>query len=389
MQAYIQRTALQKRLKELIKNYPAVAILGARQVGKSTLAKQVLKSWKNSIYLDLQLPKDSHQLSDPEAFFEFNKDQLICLDEIQYKPQLFKILRGVIDQRQRKAQFLILGSAGRDLIKQGSETLAGRIAFLDMNPFNVQELGEKNLEGKNFYKHWLRGGYPLSYLSKNDSLSLEWRNNYIRTFLERDIPQLGFNIPAKTLERLWKILAHLQGQTLNSSKIAEILGKSSHTIRHYIDLLEQTFIVKTLPPYIKNTKKRIIKSPKVYIRDTGLLHALMGIETSNELFAHPIYGSSFESYVIENLYANLKNWNFYFYRTQAGAEIDLVLEKAGTVVAIEIKSSSSPKVSRGFWTGIKDIKATKKYIIAPVKQSYPIQKGLIVSPLHAFLSKIR
>ena len=388
MQAYISRKALQKRLKELIKNYPAVAILGARQVGKSTLAKQVLKSWKNSIYLDLQLPKDSNQLSDPEAFFEFNKDQLICLDEIQYKPQLFKILRGVIDQRQRKAQFLILGSAGRDLIKQGSETLAGRIAFLDINPFNIQELGGKKLDGKNFYQHWLRGGYPLSYLSKNDRLSLEWRHNYIRTFLERDIPQLGFNIPAKTLERLWKILAHSQGQTLNNSKIAEVLGKSSHTIRNYIDLLEQTFILKTLPPYIRNTKKRIIKSPKVYIRDTGLLHALMGIENNNELFGHPIYGSSFESYVIENLCVNLKNWNPYFYRTQAGAEIDLVLEKANTLLAIEIKSSSSPKVSRGFWSGIEDIKATKKYIIAPVKKPYPIQKGIIVSNVQSFISKI-
>jgi len=383
MQAYLKRTRLLKKLNILLENYPAVALLGARQVGKSTLAKEVLTQFKDSVYLDLELPKEWNKLSDPEAFFEFHKQKLICLDEIQLKPQLFSILRGIIDQRKRKAQFLILGSAGRDLIQQSSQTLAGRIAFLDVTPFNVQETGALS-----FHKHWLRGGYPLSFLSQNDNLSLEWRYNYIRSFLERDIPQLGFNIAAKTLERFWTLLAHSQGQTLNSSKLGSILGKSSHTIQRYIDILERIFIIRVLKPYIKNVKKRLVKSSKIYIRDTGLLHALLDIETNDDLFGHPIYGSSFESYIVENICYNLKNWNYYFYRSSAGAELDLVLERAGKRIAIEIKASTVAKPSRGFWTAIEDIKADQKYIIAPIKDSYPIQNKLKVTNLSTFLSEV-
>ena len=382
MQSYLKREQLQNKLKELLKNYPAVAILGARQVGKSTLAKKVLKQFKNAVFLDLQLPRELNKLSDPEAFFELHKKHLICLDEIQYKPDLFPVLRGIIDQVKRNGQFLILGSASRDLIQQSSETLAGRIAFLNITPFTVQEIGKRN-----FYQHWLRGGYPLSFLSKNDKFSLEWRYNYIRTFLERDIPQLGFNIPAQSLERFWKILSHSQGQTLNSSKLGEVLGKSAHTIKNYVDILEQTFTVRTLKPYIKNVKKRLIKSPKIYIRDTGLLHAYLNIETMDELFGHPIYGASFESYVVENICSHFKYWNHYFYRTSSGTELDLVLEKAGKTIAIEIKASTSPKPARGFWNAVANVKANKKYIIAPVKQSYPIQNGVIVTNIFAFLKK--
>ena len=387
MQGYIKRNKLQKKLKELLKNYPAVAILGARQVGKSTLAKQFLSDklrTKKAIYLDLPLPGDMHKLSDPSAFFEFNKNKLICLDEIQYKPDLFKILRGIIDKRKRNGQFLILGSASRDLIKQSSETLAGRIAFLDITPFCVSEV-----ERKSFHQHWLRGGYPLSFLAKNDSLSLEWRYNYIRTFLERDVPQLGFNIPAHTLKRFWKLLSHSQGQTLNSSKIGSILGKSAHTIKNYINILESAFILRTLKPYEANLKKRVIKSPKTYIRDTGLLHAHLNIETSDELFGHPVYGISYESYIIENICYNLPKWNPYFYLTHAGAKVDLVLEKARKIIAVEIKVHSLPKLSKGFWNAIEDIKADKTYIIAPVKESYPIQKNIMVVNVSNFLQSIQ
>ena len=384
MQGYLKRSSLQKRLKQLLKDYPAVAILGARQVGKSTLAKQTLKTFKEAVFLDLQLPRDLNKLSDPEAFFELHKKSLLCLDEIQYKPDLFSILRGTIDQRRKNCQFLILGSASRKLIQKSSETLAGRIAFLNITPFSIQEI-----EQKKFYQHWLRGGYPLSFLSRNDKVSLEWRYNYIRTFLERDIPQLGFNIPAQSLERFWKILSHSQGQTLNSSKLGEILGKSSHTIKNYIDILEQTFTLRTLKPYIRNIKKRLIKSPKVYIRDTGLLHAHLNIETMDELFGHPIYGVSFESYVVENICSHLSNWNHYFYRTSSGVELDLVLEKAGKTIAVEIKASTSPKPSKGFWEAVKDIKANKKYIIAPVKDSYPVQNGLIVTNVFSFLKNFK
>jgi len=384
MQGYLKRAQLQARVKELLKDYPAVAILGARQVGKSTLAKKILEQFKTSVFLDLQLPRELNKLSDPEAFFELHKKSLICLDEIQYKPDLFPVLRGVIDQRKKNGQFLILGSASRDLIRQSSESLAGRIAFLNITPFNAQETGQKK-----FHQHWLRGGYPLSFLSRNDKVSLEWRYNYIRTFLERDIPQLGFNIPAQSLERLWKILSHSQGQILNSSKFGETLGKSAHTIKNYIDILEQTFTLRTLKPYIRNVKKRLIKSPKVYIRDTGLLHAYLDIETTNDLFGHPIYGVSFESYVIENICSRLNHWNQYFYRTSSGAELDLVLEKTRQTIAIEIKASTSPKPSKGFWNAVEDIKASKKYIIAPVSETYPIQKGLIVTNVFSFLKKFK
>ena len=382
MQGYLKREQLQKKLSELLENYPAVAILGARQVGKSTLAKKILESIEKPLYLDLQLPGNLNKLADPEAFFDLNREFLVCLDEIQNRPDLFKILRGIIDQRNRNGQFLILGSASRDLIRQSSETLAGRIAFLDMTPFDIQEVGNKT-----FYQHWLRGGYPLSFLAKDDRLSLEWRHNYIRTFLERDIPQLGFNISAKVLERLWKILSHNQGQTLNSSELGEIMGKSSHTIKNYIDILEQTFVLRTLKPYTKNIKKRVIKSPKTYIRDTGLLHAHLNIQTSNELFGHPVYGRSFESYVVENICHQLTHWNNYFYRTSSGAEVDIVLEKAGKVIAVEIKASTAPTLTKGFWNAVENINADEKYLIAPVKESYPGRKGVTTTNLYSFLKK--
>ncbi len=380
MAGFIKRPGLKTRVQTLLKNFPVVALLGARQVGKSTLAKKILSLWKPSLYLDLQQPKDLNKLSDPVAFFEFNRQSLICLDEIQYKPNLFKILRGVVDVEKRAGQFLILGSAGRDLIKQSSETLAGRIAFLEITPFSTEEL-----RSESFHSHWLRGGYPLSFLAKNEDMSLTWRYNYIRTFLERDIPQLGFNIPASVLDRFWRLLAHSQGHRLNSSHLGSILGKSAHTIKHYIDILERTFLVRVLKPYSKNIKKRLVKAPKIYIRDTGLLHALLNIETSNELFGHPVRGLSFESYVIENICHQLPKWKAYFYGTRAGAELDLVLEKAGKLTAVEIKSSTAPQISKGFWNAVEDIEAHRKYVIAPVEKAYPVQNKVMVTNVFDFL----
>lgn len=277
------------------------------------------------------------------------------------------------------------------------------MAFLEVFPLNRDEIYEEIMGGFSgkkspslrrvelltedvFYQHWLRGGYPRSFFSKNDSLSFEWRQNYIRTFLERDIPQLGMNVSSHTMERLWKMLAHSQGQTLNSSKLGDNLGKTSHTIKSYIDFLEQTFVLRALKPYTRNVKKRVIKSPKIYLRDTGLLHTLLDIEINNELFGHPIYGASFESYVIENICVHLRKWNSFFYRSSTGAELDLVLEKAGTTMAFEIKASKSPKISRGFWTAVEDIKADKKFIIAPVKESYPLQKNVVVTGVRDFLN---
>jgi len=359
---------------------PAVALLGARQVGKSTLAEIIIENFSDAIYLDLERPADINKLTDPEAFFQQFKDRLICLDEIQRIPEIFSVLRGVIDRNKKNAQFLILGSASRDLIQQSSESLAGRISYIEITPFTHSEVP---FIAPN--DHWLRGGYPRSLLAKKNETSIQWREDYIRTFLERDIPQLGFRIPAHTLGRFWRMLAHSHGQVLNSSKLAGSMGVSSHTIRKYIDILEQTFIIRVLTPYTINTKKRLIKSPKVYIRDSGILHSLLGIETMEDLFANPIYGSSFEGFIIENILTWLPRWQASYYRTSNGAEIDLILTKGSRTIAIEIKASTSPKVSKSFWSSIETISPDQTYIIAPVEDAYPIAENVTVMPLPVFI----
>lgn len=380
MHGYIDRKITPK-VVESLEDYPVVALLGARQVGKSTLAKKICAGFENAIYLDLESPRDLNKLQDPETFFELNKDSLICLDEIQRMPGLFEVLRVVVDKTGQR--FLVLGSASRDLIRQSSETLAGRIAYLDITPFLKEEI--PNIE---WNTHWLRGGYPKSVLAKNNEISFEWRLNYIRTFLERDIPQLGFNIPANTLRRLWQMLAHNQGQILNSAKLGSSIDKSANTVRHYIDILEQTFLVRTLAPYSVNIKKRLVKSPKAYLRDSGLLHALLDIESMNDLMGHPVYGSSFEGYVIENVLLNLPRWQPYFYRTAGGAELDLVLVKGVETVAIEIKASSTPKPSRGFWLCCEDIGATRKFIVGTVEKGFPIKNGAFVCSTNELIEAV-
>ncbi len=383
MHGYIERNISEAILNRL-ENNPAVALLGARQVGKSTLAENILKRYPDSIYLDLERPSDINKLTDPEAFFSSFNHTLICLDEIQRVPEIFPVLRSIIDKNKRNTQFLILGSASRDLIKQSSESLAGRLSYIEITPFTQVEVPEE-IEPQ---RHWIRGGYPRSLLAIDDDNSFQWREDYIRTFLERDIPQLGFQIPAATMGRLWQMLAHSHGQILNSSKLAGSMGVSSHTIRKYIDLLQQTFMLRVLTPYVNNTKKRLVKSPKVYIRDSGILHALLGIETLQELFGHPIYGASFEGYVIENIISQLHRWKASYYRTSNGAEMDLVLEKANRKIAVEIKSSSSPKVSKGFWSSIETIQPDESYVIAPVDSMYPLADGVIVIPLHEFIQRV-
>lgn len=366
-----------------LKNNPAVALLGARQVGKSTIAEIVIKEFPGAKYLDLERPADLNKLTDPEAFFNQFKNCLICLDEIQRMPEIFPILRGHIDRQKRNAQFLILGSASRDLIKQSSESLAGRISYLEITPFTQNEAFFLNSGS-----YWLRGGYPRSSLADDDETSIQWREDYIRTFLERDIPQLGFRIPANTLSRFWRMLSHSHGQLLNSSKLAGSMGVSSHTIRKYIDILEQTFVLRVLPPFSTNIKKRLIKSPKVYIRDSGLLHSLLQIETMDDLFAHPIYGSSYEGMVIENIVSQLPRWQPSFFRTARGSEIDLILTKGRKTIAIEIKSSTSPRLSKSFWNSIDNIQPDVSLIIAPVEEEYPLDKKVMVKPLHQFIKEI-
>lgn len=381
MHGYIHRDLENTILKRLRSN-PAVALLGARQVGKSTLAENILSHYPESIYLDLERPSDLNKLTDPEAFFASFDHALICLDEIQRMPEIFPLLRSVIDSNKRNAQFLILGSASRDLIKQSSESLAGRLSYVEITPFTQAEVPAVNSQ-----RHWIRGGYPRSLLAEEDETSFQWREDYIRTFLERDIPQLGFQIPANTMGRLWQMLAHSHGQALNSSKLAGSMGVSSHTIRKYIDLLQQTFMLRVLPPYASNTKKRLVKSPKVYIRDSGILHALLGIEDLQALYGHPIYGASYEGYVIENIIVQLHRWQASYYRTSNGAEMDLVLEKGIRTIAVEIKASMSPVVSKGFWRSIETIQPDESYIIAPVKSGYPLADGISVMPLHEFIGR--
>ena len=382
MHNLIERGCFQDVIKRLRTN-PAVALLGARQVGKSTLAAMVIEHFPGALYLDLERPSDLNKLNDPEAFFSRFNDCLICLDEIQRVPEIFSVLRGVIDRNRRHGQFLILGSASRELIKQSSESLAGRISYLEMTPFSRSELDESKSS-----LHWLRGGYPRSLLAESDESSGLWREDYIQTFLERDIPQLGFRIPANTLGRFWRMLAHSHGQVLNSSKLAGSMGVSSHTVRSYIDLLEQTFLVRVLPPYIGNIKKRLVKAPKVYIRDSGILHSLLAIESMEDLFANPVYGDSYEGYVIENILAQLPRWQPAFYRTSNGAEIDLIISRGERVIAIEVKSSTSPKVTRNFYNSIEDIMPEQTIIVAPVEEEYPLAQNVTVKPLPLLIEEL-
>lgn len=370
-------------VKTRLKHYPAVALLGARQAGKSTLAGMVIEGIEKAIHLDLERPSDLNKLTDPEAFFSQFSDHMICLDEIQRTPEIFPVLRGVIDRHRRNGQFLILGSASRDLIRQSSESLAGRISYIEITPFTHREAAFTDPA-----THWLQGGYPRSLLAENTAASVQWREDYIRTFLERDIPQLGFRIPANSIGRFWRMLAHSHGQVLNASKLAGSMGVSSHTIRKYIDLLEQTFMVRTLSPFSGNVKKRLIKSPKVYVRDTGILHALLNIETMEELFAHPIYGPSYEGYVIESILARLPRWQAFYFRTSNGAEIDLILVKGMKKIAVEIKASTSPKVSKSFWNSIEAIAPDQTVVIAPVTDAYPLSKEVMVMPLPDFHSTL-
>jgi len=385
MQGYVPRH-LSGQIRKSLKTYPVTALLGPRQCGKSTLAKACLQKIKNSVYLDLEKPSDKRKLQNPELYFSTQSKKLICLDEIQLQPDLFPLLRSVVDENKRNGQFLILGSASRDLIQNSSESLAGRIDLLELTPFLLPETSPIKI---NPLKLWNRGGYPKSLLAHAQSDSYRWRQNFIQTFLERDIPQLGFNIPAKTLSRLWRMLAHNQGQTLNQSRLGESLGCSHTTIRSYIDLLEQTFVIRSISPFESNLKKRLIKSPKIYIRDSGLLHALLEIENQDQLIGHPIIGASWEGYCVEQILASLPDWRAFHYRTSSKNEVDLVLQKSKKTIIIEFKTSKAPTLTKGFWTIREDLKPTESWVICPVDGAYPIEKDVFVGNVENFLQKVQ
>jgi len=381
------RRRLEKDLLASLDSFPVVALIGPRQCGKSTLAKMILEG-KRAVYIDLEKPSDRNKLRDPERFFELNRDVLICLDEIHHVPEIFQVIRSMVDTNKRKGQFLILGSASPKLLKQSSETLAGRIRYLELAPFNLIETDPIS-KHPNPTKIWLRGGFPDSYLAKNDAISFDWRESFVRTFIERDVPQMGFSIASRHIERFWTMCAHTHGQVFNSSKLGDSLGVSYHTIRSYLDILDQMFILRTLRPFESNTKKRLIKSPKVFIRDSGILHALLGIESNNDLLGHPVYGSSWEGFVIETILALFPRWKASFYRTRSGSEVDLILERGTKKVAIECKASTSPQVSAGFYNALEDLGLKKAYIVSPVTDSYPINETVDVIPLNQLMTLLK
>jgi predicted AAA+ superfamily ATPase len=303
---------------------------------------------------------------------------LIIIDEIQRMPSLFPLLRALVDRKKTAGRFLILGSASPELIRHSAESLAGRIIYHELSPFILKEI-----DGSKIQKLWLRGGYPQSYLSKNNSDSFAWREAFVKTYLEMDIPQLGIRIPAQQLRRFWTMIAHSHGQLWNASKIAGSLGISAPTVKHYLDILEETFIVRQIQPYHSNLKKRLVKSPRVYIRDSGMLHTLLNIRTLEELYGHPSLGSSWEGFIVEQIIRLLPDrWQVFFYRTGAGAEIDLVLfDSRHKSVAVEIKYSVSPKVERGFWNAYEDLSCQKGYVIYPGTESYPVGKNVFTLPV--------
>ncbi len=373
---------ISKEIKESLEDFEVTAIIGARQVGKSTLAKQIIETYDDFIYLDLERPTHLQLIaSNPEEFLVLNNNKTICLDEIQQAPDLFPIIRSLVDDENYRSKFLILGSASPELLRQSSESLAGRIIYFQLTPLLFTEIHQKI----NFTQYRLRGGFPRSILAKSNKNAFRWLENFISTFLERDLRTFGIDLPSENLRRLWVMLAHLNGQLLNSSQLGNSLGLSHTTVKRHINILKNTFMVRYLEPYHINVKKRLVKTPKVYLRDVGILHALLGISSFDELYSHPVYGSSWEVVVIENLLANFNDWSPYFYRTSNGNEIDLILTKGKEIVAIEIKASSTPKVSKGFYTALKDVQATQAYIIANVSQSFPLKEGVKVFGLMEFI----
>jgi predicted AAA+ superfamily ATPase len=321
------RRQAQATVQSRLRDFPAVALLGSRQVGKTTLAKQIVAELDGAAtYLDLELPSDLARLADPETYLERHADRLVVLDEVQRKPELFPVLRGLIDRRRTPGRFLILGSASPHLLRQSSETLAGRIALVDLSPITLTEVPMPPEAGLSWQRLWDRGGYPDSLLARTSAVSRTWRDAFIRSYLERDLPSLGIRVPSTQLRRFWQMLAHWHGELWNASAFARNFDVSAPTVRHYLDILSDTFVARQLQPLHSNLKKRIVKSPKVYVRDSGILHSLLGIQDLEALYGHPKIGASFEGFAIEQILALLPpEVDASFFRTHAGDELDLVL----------------------------------------------------------------
>ena len=376
------------QLSDAIAHSPAIALLGPRQVGKTTLALQYGEPL-GAIYIDLESEQGRARLAQPELYLADHLDKLVILDEVHRSPGLFPVLRGLIDharrQGRRSGQYLLLGSASLDLLKQSGETLAGRIAYLELAPLQTLETPAIPPD-----ELWVRGGFPESVLAEGAAQSMRWRQDFIRTYLERDIPQFGPRIPAETLRRFWGMLAHLQGGLLNTAQLARNLGVDSKTAAAYLDLLVDLLLVRRLPPWHANVGKRLVKSPKVYVRDSGLVHALLNIADMEALLSHPVVGSSWEGFVIENLLACAAGKaQGFFYRTGGGAEIDLLLSWAdGTQWAIEVKRSLSPKIERGFHEACADLAPARKWVVYPGTERYRLASDIEAIPLNVLAAMV-
>ncbi len=388
----IPRLALHD-VRSALDTFPVVALLGPRQVGKTTLAHTVAEALgaDRVRYLDLESPTDRARLTDADAYFEAQRGRLVILDEIHRTPELFALLRGVVDRRRRSGlrtgQFLVLGSASLDLLRQSSESLAGRIGFVELTPIGIEEIRH---ERQAIDRLWLRGGFPDSLFAKSDAASLSWRKNFVKSYLERDIPQFGPRVPAETLRRFWMMLAHNQGEQLNAARLASGLGVSGQTVARYLDLLVDLLLVRRLPPWSGNVGKRLVKSPKVYVRDSGIVHALLGLESLEDVLGHPVAGPSWEGMVVESVIAAAGEAPISFYRTNAGAEVDIVIEgRRNRTYAIEIKRSTAPALAKGFWNGRNDLGAREALVIYPGDERIPLGDRVEAFGLHDAIQWVR
>lgn len=377
---------LQHTITHLLQEYPSIAVLGPRQVGKTTLVKKIAKQQKKkTLYLDLEKEIDIRKLTDAESFFDLYKDQCIILDEVQTIPKLFTILRPAIDEYRKPNRFILLGSASPELVAGVSETLAGRIAYIELTPLGLLELPKRISQRK----HWFRGGFPKALLAKTDGWYIQWMDDFIRSYIERDLTLIfGVQFSANIMRNFWTMLAHANGNIWNAETFARSLGITSVTVNKYTDYLEAAFIIHRLPAFFINAKKRLVKAPKVYIRDSGLLHRLVNIQNTLDLQGNAVVGASWEGYVIEQIYRCLEThgWNMYFYRTQVGAEVDLILiSPSGKMSCIEIKSTNNPKISKGFYQSVTDLKPNFQYVITPTAEKIISVEGVVICSLLGFL----